>query len=62
MFNIGVKVAKSNFSTFINFLYITIIKGQLMVGTIVVGTRCFGVLNLFCWDKTSYNFVVDCYN
>ena len=25
MFNIGVKVAKSNFSIFINFLYITII-------------------------------------
>ena len=22
-----------------------------MVGTIVVGTRCFGVLNLFCWDR-----------
>ena len=33
-----------------------------MVGAIVVRTRCFGVLNLFCWDKTSYNFVVDCYN
>ena len=33
-----------------------------MVGTIVVGARWFGVLNLFCWDKTSYNFVVDCYN
>ena len=45
MFNIGVKVA--------------LFKEQLMVGTIAVGTRCFGVLNLFCWDKTSYDFVVE---
>ena len=21
-----------------------------MVGTIIVGTKCFGVLNLFSWD------------